>query len=194
MPNARKTLVSLDATPYYHCISRCVRRAFLCGKDTLSGKNFEHRRQLIESRMISLSKIFAIDIAAYAIMSNHYHVVLHIDEAKALTWSDMEVITQWHSLFKGTVLTKRYLAADTLSNAEIKSIQRTTTKWRQRLISITWFMRCLNEPVARQANREDKVTGRFWGGRFKSQALLDEKSISCLYGLCRFKSHSCKNS
>jgi hypothetical protein len=67
MPKPRKSLVSLDATPYYHCDTRCVRRAFLFGQVTLTlaGQNFEHRRHGIEDRLLELVNIFAIDIAAY---------------------------------------------------------------------------------------------------------------------------------
>ncbi|MGB5642033.1 MAG: hypothetical protein WBO16_02970, partial [Gammaproteobacteria bacterium] len=98
MPRARKTLISLDTTPYYHCTSRCVRRAFLCGEDQHSGRNYEHRRQWIEDRLLMLAGVYAIDIAAYAIMSNHYHVVLYVDLQRGLDWSDAEVIERWHRL------------------------------------------------------------------------------------------------
>ena len=92
MPKPRKTLVSLDATPYYHCVSPCVRRAFLCGEDSFTGKSFEHRRQWVEEPLLAITATFAIEIATYAIMHNHYHVVLHIHRDKALTWTMPKVI------------------------------------------------------------------------------------------------------
>ncbi|MFA0350224.1 transposase, partial [Vibrio sp. 10N.222.55.C6] len=88
MTQARSTQVSLQDTAYYHCISRCVRRAFLCGEDHYSGQNFEHRRVWLVERMRLLSQVFAIDVCAYAIMSNHYHLVLHVNTASAESWSD----------------------------------------------------------------------------------------------------------
>lgn len=181
MPKPRKNLVSLDATPYYHCVSRCVRRAFLCGTDTVSGRCFEHRRQWIEHRLLELSGIFALDICAYAVMSNHFHVVLHIDKQQANGWTTQEVVQRWHQLFKGTLLSQRFEAGYSLSTAELITVEETVAIWRQRLMDISWYMRCLNEPIAREANREDDCTGRFWEGRFKCQALLDEKALAaCL--------------
>ncbi|MCU7948140.1 MAG: transposase, partial [Candidatus Thiodiazotropha sp. (ex Cardiolucina cf. quadrata)] len=86
MPKPRKALISLEATPYYHCISRCVRRAFLCGDDAFSGKSFEHRREWIQTRLFELADIFAIDLCGYAIMSNHVHLVLFVDQQVAVGW------------------------------------------------------------------------------------------------------------
>jgi REP element-mobilizing transposase RayT len=177
MPRSRKSLVSLDATPYYHCVSRCVRRAFLCGEDSYSGKSYEHRRQWIENRLLELGSIFAIDVCAYAVMSNHYHVVLHINQPHADAWPVHEVIERWHSLFKGSLLSQRYIQGEILGKAEQNALSDQVEEWRFRLMSISWLMRCSNEPVAREANREDAATGRFWEGRFKSQALLDEKAL-----------------
>ena len=80
MTRARESIIDLEATPYYHCICRCVRRAFLCGEDAFSGQSYEHRRQWIVERMAYLTEAFAIEVASYAVMSNHYHLVLRVDK------------------------------------------------------------------------------------------------------------------
>jgi REP element-mobilizing transposase RayT len=87
MPQPRKNQISLIDTPYYHCVSRCVRRSFLCGTDKFTGQNYEHRRGWVEERLLFLSSVFAIDICAYAVMSNHTHMVLHVDKEMAESWS-----------------------------------------------------------------------------------------------------------
>lgn len=178
MPKPRHAQVSLEATPYYHCVSRCVRRAYLCGIDSQSGKDYDHRRGWIETKLLELASIFAIDVAAYAIMSNHYHVVLHVDKEQAENWTMLEVIEHWHQLFAGHLLSQRYLRGETMSKAELKKLEESVSQWRHRLMDISWFMRVLNENIARQANAEDNCTGRFWEGRFKSQALLDEAALA----------------
>jgi len=177
MPQPRKRLVSLDDTPYYHCISRCVRRAFLCGKDSHTGSNFEHRRQWIVDRIKLLSSVFAIDLCAYAILHNHYHLVIRVDSDQARHWSDQDVAVRWIQLFAGPMVIRRYLAGTTLSTTEQQCVDSLVSTWRGRLMDLSWYMRCLNEPIARMANNEDHCTGRFWEGRFKSQALLDERAV-----------------
>jgi len=177
MPKPRKRLVSLEATPYYHCISRCVRRAFLCGTDTRTGFDFSHRRGWIVDRMKQLSKIFAMDINGYAVMSNHYHIILRIDQDAADAWTNREVAERWLQLFKGPDSIKRWLAGDVSGQGELDRVGSLIDLWRSRLKDLSWYMRCLNEYIARLANQEDGCCGRFWEGRFKSQALLDERAL-----------------
>jgi REP element-mobilizing transposase RayT len=177
MTRARETLVCLESTPYYHCISRCVRRAWLCGEDPYTGQSFEHRRQWVLDRMRELVDIFAINVCAYAILSNHFHIVLHVDVEKAKGLTDRLVIEQWCRLYKGHMLADRYLAGEVMSKAEWTALSELIEKWRLRLYDISWFMRCMNEHLAQRANAEDQCKGRFWEGRFKSQALLDEGAL-----------------
>ena len=181
MTQPRNTIVSLDDTPYYHCVSRCVRRAFLCGKDAYSGEDYEHRRQWLEDKLHTTVEAFAIKLCAYAVMNNHYHVVLHVRRDLVNGWSDQEVIKRWHSLFSGNLLSQRFIAGESLKPIEMKRLSQDITIWRARLCDISWFMRIVNEAIARRANAEDNCTGRFWEGRYKSQALLDERALlSCM--------------
>lgn len=181
MPKPRSQQISLLDTPYYHICSRTVRKAFLCGVDKETGVSFEHRRAWIEKRIFQLSQVFAIDICAHAVMHNHLHLVLHVNTEQVKTWSTTEVIERWHQLFKGTYLTRQYQQKQPLDKFQLAMVESTADIYKKRLMDISWFMRSLNEPIARQANKEDKCTGHFWEGRFKSQALLDEGALlSCM--------------
>ncbi len=174
-------MVAIEDTPYYQCIGRCVRRAFLCGKDEFSGQDYEHRRQWVVDRLELLSSAFAIDLCGYAVMSNHYHLVLRLSPGPSKNWSQTEVIERWQKLFSGGPLVKLYQSGAPLSDSMRMMLDTQTEIWRERLTDISWYMRCLNEHLARMANKEDNCTGRFWEGRFKSQALLDEPAlITCL--------------
>jgi hypothetical protein len=162
MTQPRSRIISLEDTPYYHCISRCVRRAFLCGKDRYSGKNFDHRKPWLLSRLKQLEAVFAIDIAAYAVMSNHYHVVLHVNQEQGKAWSRDEVINRWLKLYKGPFLVHEYLKGNLETPGQLLQLDHIVETWRSRLCSISWFMACLNEYMARKANLEDGCKGRFW--------------------------------
>jgi len=177
MPTPRQQQISLSDTPYYHCISRCVRRAFLCGEDLTTGQSYEHRRGWIEERLLFLASVFSIDVCAYAVMSNHTHTVLHVDEEQVQNWSIHDVLERWHRLHKGTLFTQHYVRGDSLPDFALALVESSAETYRHRLMDISWFMKELNEPIARQANYEDGCTGRFWEGRFKSQALLDDAAL-----------------
>ena len=177
MTRPRNTQVCIEDTPYYHVVSRCVRRTYLCGVDRSTGRSFEHRRGWIEDRIRLLSSIFSIDICSYAVMSNHYHIVLKLSPDDVQGWSSEEVLTRWTSLFKGPTLVRKFLDNQNLSPIELKTVSDCVEVYRIRLGNLGWFMKCINETIARQANKEDDCTGHFWESRYKSQALLSEEAL-----------------
>ena len=95
----RSQIVPTDEVGIYHCIVRCVRRAFLCGVDPFSGRDYEHRKDWIRQRLEQLAAIFAIEICGYAVMSNHLHLILRIRPDLAQDWSDEELALRWLRLF-----------------------------------------------------------------------------------------------
>ena len=114
MTRPRKALISLADIPYYHITSRCVRRAYLCGVDHYSGRNYEHRRRWVVDRIRLLSSLFTVDVCAYAVMSNHYHLVLKLCPEQLSDLSDEETMDRWCALFKCPLLIQRYRSGRTL--------------------------------------------------------------------------------
>ena len=158
----------------YHCVSRCVRRAFLCGEDVLTGQSYEHRRRWLEERILELARVFAVAIHGYAVMSNHFHLIVETDPNAPSQWRDEQVATRWLALSIKAGDADKPLAPRIAQLAE--NTQR-INELRQRLGSLSWFMKYLKEPIARRANREDQCKGCFWESRFASQALLDDPAI-----------------
>lgn len=175
MAEPRSKVVQPDTIGVYHCISRCVRRAFLCGYDHYTGQSYEHRRGWVQNRIYELSNLFGVDVFAYAIMSNHSHIVLRNRPDLAAQWTAREVAERWCQVFPGS-----HRVGDDAWNLRVESLIRDPARLaevRARLADISWFMRCLNEWIARRANHEDECSGHFWEGRFRCQALVDEGAI-----------------
>lgn len=170
----RRIYVPPGTPGIYHCVSRCVRRAFLCGRDPLTGRSFDHRKQWVENRILELATIFSVAIHAYAVMSNHFHLVIEIHPPTTRKWSDEEVARRWLMLSRSTAASESLLES---RMAALVAQPERLSSLRERLGSLSWFMRYLNESIARRANHEDGCTGRFWEGRFACQALLDESAV-----------------
>ena len=179
MAMPRYSQLSLEDTPWYHCVSRCVRRAYLCGADSVTDQSYEHRRDWVAQRIKQLAAVFTIDVAAYAVMSNHYHIVVRVDNQRPYELSTEEVMERWAQLYQGPILVGRYLSEQRseMSESELFMVEGLAAVYRERLSDLSWFMKNLNEYIARKANKEDQVKGHFWESRFKCQALLDEKAL-----------------
>ena len=174
----RREVLSDGEVQVVHCINRCVRRAFLCGKDPITGADYEPRRDLIRQRMEFLASVMGVEVLGYSIMSNHIHIILRNRPDVVSEWSDEEIVQRWWKLCPARK--EKDGSAKDITDLELTAMQGDTKKiaeWRLRLSSVSWFMRFLSEKVAREANKQDECTGRFWEGRFKAQLLLDEAAI-----------------
>ena len=174
MTQARSLLVPANAHGIYHCISRCVRRAWLCGRDPLSGADHEHRRQWVEECLAQLAEIYAVSVWAYAVMSNHLHVVVEMLADTAIDWTAEAVAERWRGLYPPEAGQYEVAKAMIVGNDARLGVLRS------RLCNLSWFMKSLSEPIARWANAEDHCKGRFWEGRFRSQVLLGETAVLSL--------------
>jgi hypothetical protein len=171
MTIARAQLVDTSLTRWYHCVTRCVRRAFLLGE----GDN--NRKEWIENRLEELAELFAIAVGGFSVMDNHLHVLLRLDPEVARSWSDEEVVRRWGRLYPPR---DKSGAALPVPEAWVQwrlEDNQWVAKIRGRLQSVSWFMKCLKEPLSRLVNRQEKVRGAFFESRFKSVAVIDEESL-----------------
>lgn len=175
----RSEIVATDEVQAFHLVNRCVRKSFLCGKDLQTGRDFSHRKNWIRDRLEELAGIFAIEILSYSVMDNHVHVVVKTRPDLVRSWSDGQTALRWWNLFPQRRHQDGTPAVPTEQELHAIQIDRSRLiQLRKRLSCVSWFMRCLAEPIARRANREEETTGRFWDGRFFAQPLLDEAAIA----------------
>lgn len=176
--SCRREVFEADTVGVYHCYSRTVRRCFLCGHDSYSGKNYSHRRGWIRNRLRFLAQQFGIDIFAYAVMSNHFHIVLRNRPDLVESWEDREVARRW--LLLCPLRKNAYGQPEQPTEEELTMLVRqpeTIAEYRARLSNPSWLMRLLCQEIGRRSNREENCTGKFFDGRFKMVRLLDEAAV-----------------
>lgn len=161
-----------------HVYNRTVRRCFLMGRDPVSGKNFDHRKVWIEASLPHFAAAFGIDLLGFAILSNHFHLVLRSRPDVVAQWDDREVARRWLVLCpqrkdpQGNPLPPSEIEINQIANCPLRR-----DVIRKRLSNISWWMRLLCQRIASRANREEGETGHFFQGRFRSTLLTDEASL-----------------
>ena len=132
---ARAEVFSPDEVAIVHVMNRVVRRCFLLGTDPVTGKNFDHRKAWIERYLQQFSASFGIDLLGFAILSNHFHLMLRSRPDVVATWSDTEVARRWLMLCPirknaSTMGTQHLLtrAIDRVSLRRLNEVQSTSTE------------------------------------------------------------------
>jgi REP element-mobilizing transposase RayT len=177
MTIARAHLVDPTVARWYHCITRCVRRAFLLGEGA------SDRKCWIDNRLRELAQMFSVAVGGFSVLDNHLHLLVRLDPEVAQGWSDEEVVRRWGRLFPPRDKSRQPVPVSKDWVEWRLKDGSWVAKARERLQSLSWFMKCLKEPLSRLANREEQTRGAFFEGRFKSVAILDDESLlaTCAY-------------
>jgi hypothetical protein len=175
---AREEVFAPDEVAVVHVMNRVVRRCFLFGTDAPTGKNYDHRKSWIEDLFQHFAGCFGIDLLCFAILSNHFHLVLRSRPDVVSTWDDFEVARRW--LLLCPVRKHDDGTPKEPSEAELNAIRNDAVRLaeiRRRLSDISWWMRLVCQRIATRANHEDGEVGKFWQSRFRAVRLLDEESL-----------------
>jgi REP element-mobilizing transposase RayT len=174
---ARGESIDPNKIQMVHVFNRCVRRAFLCGQDIVTGRDFEHRRQWARDRLEHLASVFAIDCVTFSIMSNHTHQILRSRPDIAATWDDQTVAMRWLKLTPKRTASGKQRDPTEYEINQLVNDPELLGQIRVRLSDVSWWMRYFAQNIAYRANREDDVTGHFWEGRFGSELIESDASI-----------------
>lgn len=173
----RRELVDPSVTRWYHCISKCVRSAFLMSEEK------GDRKQWIEDRLKLLTSHFSVSVGGFAILDNHLHVLCRLDPEKAKQWSADEVVRRWIGVYPPKTLNFNDQKVVDQWVKQYAKDSKKVERLRERLADLGWFMKSLKEPLARMANKADCCRGTFWEARYKSIAILDNEALlaTCAY-------------
>jgi hypothetical protein len=175
---ARSEVFDPQEVAIVHVIQHCVRRCFLMGSDPATGRNYDHRKQWLEVRLVHFAKYFGIDLLCFSILSNHFQLVLRSRPDVVATWDDSEVARRW--LMICPLRRNRQHTPVEPSESELNTVRLDPKRMaviRRRLSDISWWMRLLCQPLAAKANREENQLGRFWQGRFRAIRICDEATL-----------------
>jgi hypothetical protein len=175
---ARREIVRPGVAGIFHCWQRCVRRAYLLGKDPLTGIDHTHRREWFIQRLRLLVSCFAIDVAFEAILSNHFHLILRTNPRLVKRMGDFEVARRYLRVYPG----KRVLDENWIEPTEqqIEGLVADKAKMkviRKELSNVSKFMAALSEYIARRSNAEDDCDGRFFSGRFSCREITHDAGL-----------------
>jgi len=180
MTVARSQLIHPDISLWYHCISGCVRGAFLFSE----GSEYQ-RKRWIEERLRYLAEVFTVSVGSYAILDSHMHLVLGLEPERLAQLSDNEVLDRWYMLFPPKGSNRKELSGEKLQERRDQDLADIDlmNELRRRIGSISWFHKQLKEPLSKMINKEEGRRGTFFEGRFKSIAVADRDALvtTCVY-------------
>ncbi len=174
----RKDLFSWNEVQVAHVWNRVVRKCFLLGEDPVSGKNYDHRKVWIVELLDYYARFFGIDLLEYALLSNHFHLILRSRPDVVATWYDTEVAFRW--LMICPVRRNADGSPAEPSEPEMNAIvndEKRLGEIRSRLSDFSWWVRLVTQRIAQRANLEDEQEGKFWQARYKASLIEDEASL-----------------
>jgi hypothetical protein len=185
----RSNEIDLSETRVYHVVSRCVRAIHMLRADD------DSRKELCMQYLELLSENTAVEVAGFSLMDNHLHLLLRVDVERGDGWTGGEVASRWLKLHP--VRNGYFQPVEPTAHqiGELVEEDGWVEATREKLCSISQFMKELKQRVAQTANRADRVTGAFWEGRYKVTAVHDEAQLlttMAYIDLNPFSAHVCK--